>query len=227
MPRSSPLGFQLSVDHHHPHNDCLQQLVHAESLLSCPTLLDPVNHSLPGSSVHGILQVGILEWVAIPFSRGSSRAGVEPGSLGSPASAPPGKPHNSWWAPFKTLKCSKDAFNLTVVKDQSFYNVHGALPSPPICLSLSSYIPPHLSGLLPHLPPQSFSHLPQSHGTCWSLCLECSSPHTILDCILTCFGFLLKHHIFSGAFPEHLKLGSLVRILDDFLLEISAPSFLN
>ena len=108
--------------------------------------------------------------------------GVEPGSLGSPASAPPGKPHNSWWAPFKILKCSKAAFNLTVVKDQSFYNVHGALPSPPICLSLSSYVPPHLSGLLPHLPPRSFSHLPQSHGTCWSLCLECSSPHTILDC---------------------------------------------
>ena len=29
-------------------------------------------YSLPGSSVHGILQAGILEWVAIPFSRGSS-----------------------------------------------------------------------------------------------------------------------------------------------------------
>ena len=37
---------------------------------SCPTLCDP--HSLPGSSVHGILQARIPEWVAIPFSRGSS-----------------------------------------------------------------------------------------------------------------------------------------------------------
>ena len=40
---------------------------------SCPTLCDPVDCSLPGSSVHGILQARILEWVAISFSRGSSR----------------------------------------------------------------------------------------------------------------------------------------------------------
>ena len=38
----------------------------------CPTLCDPMDCSLPGSSVHGILQTRILEWVAIPFSRGSS-----------------------------------------------------------------------------------------------------------------------------------------------------------
>ena len=40
---------------------------------SCPTLSDPMNCSSPGSSVHGILQARILEWVAIPFSRGSSQ----------------------------------------------------------------------------------------------------------------------------------------------------------
>ena len=39
---------------------------------SCPTLCDPLNCSLPGYSVHGILQARILEWVAISFSRGSS-----------------------------------------------------------------------------------------------------------------------------------------------------------
>ena len=39
---------------------------------SCRTLYDPMDCSLPGFSVHGILQVRILEWVAIPFSRGSS-----------------------------------------------------------------------------------------------------------------------------------------------------------
>ena len=39
----------------------------------CPTLCDPMDCSPPGSSVHGILQAGILEWVAIAFSRGSSR----------------------------------------------------------------------------------------------------------------------------------------------------------
>ena len=38
----------------------------------CPALRDPVDCSLPGSSVHGILQARILEWVAISFSRGSS-----------------------------------------------------------------------------------------------------------------------------------------------------------
>ena len=39
---------------------------------SCPPLCDPMDCSPPGSSVHGILQARILEWVAIPFSRGSS-----------------------------------------------------------------------------------------------------------------------------------------------------------
>ena len=38
---------------------------------SCPTLCDPMDCSLLGSSVHGILQVRILEWVGNPFSRGS------------------------------------------------------------------------------------------------------------------------------------------------------------
>ena len=40
---------------------------------SCPTLYDPMDYSLPGSSVHGNIQTGILEWVPIPFSRASSR----------------------------------------------------------------------------------------------------------------------------------------------------------
>ena len=40
---------------------------------SCPALCDPRHGSMPGSSVRGISQAGILEWVAIPFSRGSSR----------------------------------------------------------------------------------------------------------------------------------------------------------
>ena len=38
----------------------------------CPTLCDPMDGSPLGSSVHEILQARILEWVAIPFSRGSS-----------------------------------------------------------------------------------------------------------------------------------------------------------
>ena len=42
---------------------------------SCVTLQDPLHCSLPGSSVHGILKVRILEWVAIPFAKGSSQPG--------------------------------------------------------------------------------------------------------------------------------------------------------
>ena len=38
---------------------------------SCPTLGDPMDCSLPGSSVHGILQARILEWVAISFAKES------------------------------------------------------------------------------------------------------------------------------------------------------------
>ena len=44
----------------------------SEVAQSCPTLWDPVDCSPPGSSVHGILQARILEWVAISFSRGFS-----------------------------------------------------------------------------------------------------------------------------------------------------------
>ena len=49
--------------------DCMR----AKSLQCCLTLCDPMDYSLPGSSVHGILQWRILEWVAISFSRGSSQ----------------------------------------------------------------------------------------------------------------------------------------------------------
>ena len=62
----------------------------------CQTLCDPMNYSLPGSSVHGILQARILEWVAISFSRGSSQPGINSGSPALQAdslqSEPPGKP---------------------------------------------------------------------------------------------------------------------------------------
>ena len=66
---------------------------------SCPTLCDAMDCSPPGSSVHGIPQARILEWVAISFSRGSSNPGIEPVSSVSPEMAgrffitePHGKP---------------------------------------------------------------------------------------------------------------------------------------
>ena len=57
---------------------CLRRLVlmyvcvHDKSLQLCLTLCDPMDCSLLGSSVHGILQARILEWVAMPSCRGSS-----------------------------------------------------------------------------------------------------------------------------------------------------------
>ena len=45
----------------------------AKSLQSCLTLCDPVDCSLPGCSAHGIFQAGILQWVAISYSRGFSQ----------------------------------------------------------------------------------------------------------------------------------------------------------
>ena len=60
----------------------------------CLTLCDSMDCSPPGSSVHGILQARILEWVAMPFSRGSPNQGTEPGSsalqVDSLLSEPPG-----------------------------------------------------------------------------------------------------------------------------------------
>ena len=45
----------------------------SEGAQSCPTLCDPMDCSLPGSSVHGIFQVRVLEWVAIALSVGLDR----------------------------------------------------------------------------------------------------------------------------------------------------------
>ena len=62
------------------------------------TLCNPADCSLPGSSVHGILQARILEWVAMPSSRGSS-TGIEPRSpalqADSSQAEPPGKPKDT------------------------------------------------------------------------------------------------------------------------------------
>ena len=92
---------------------------------SCPTLRDPMDCSPPGSSVHGILQARIVEWVAIPFSRGSSQGshlGIEPGSptlqVDSLLSEPPGKLR----AP--EVKLARSCLTLCNPMD---YTVHGIL----------------------------------------------------------------------------------------------------
>ena len=72
----------------------------------CLTLCNPMECSPPGLSVHGILQAKILEWVDVPFSRGSSQPrGIEPRSPALQAdflqSEPPGKPGRQRMDAFK------------------------------------------------------------------------------------------------------------------------------
>ena len=69
-----------------------QQCAHAKPIQSCLTLSEPVDCGLPGSSVRGILQERILEWVAVPSSRGSSRPRDRTWQEGSLPLAPPGNP---------------------------------------------------------------------------------------------------------------------------------------
>ena len=47
---------------------CIKVKTESEVTQSCPTLSDPMDCSLPGSSIHGIFQEGVLEWGAIAFS---------------------------------------------------------------------------------------------------------------------------------------------------------------
>ena len=75
---------------------CITHCVHAQLSQSCLTLCDPMDCSRPGSSVHGLLQARILEWVAMPSSRGSSQPRIKPASpavqVDSLPTEPPGKP---------------------------------------------------------------------------------------------------------------------------------------
>jgi hypothetical protein len=64
-------GFQNDV-----RNPEKKERKESEVAQLCPTLCDPVDCSLSGSSVYGILQARILEWVAIYFFRGSSCPGI-------------------------------------------------------------------------------------------------------------------------------------------------------
>ena len=70
-PERVPLALRLTTLHPVA-QAVMSSKVKSESVViqSCPTLGNPMECSPPGSSVHGILQARILEWVAIPFSRG-------------------------------------------------------------------------------------------------------------------------------------------------------------
>ena len=70
-------GLEKVSFHSNPKERQGQRLIKVKSesevTQSCPTLCDLMDCSLPGSFVHGIFQVIVLEWIAISFSRGSSQ----------------------------------------------------------------------------------------------------------------------------------------------------------
>ena len=116
MPRPSP-AFLMIV--------CA--CVHAKTLQSCQTFCDPMDSSLPGSSVHGILQIRMLEWVATPIFGGSSRPRMEPVSylscIWQVSSLPPVPPGKSLLMTVAQLCLTCDPM---ICRPQGF-SVHGIL----------------------------------------------------------------------------------------------------
>ena len=88
----------------------IPQCMHAKLSQWCLILCDPMDHGLPSSSVHRILQVRILEWVAISFSKGSSDPGIELRSPTSQADALTSEP------PRRGHKILKEEFLFTMLK---------------------------------------------------------------------------------------------------------------
>ena len=63
------MEYDKAVYCHPAYLTYMQSLSTCEVAQSCPTLCDPIDCSLPGSSVHGIFQARVLEWVAISYAR--------------------------------------------------------------------------------------------------------------------------------------------------------------
>ena len=133
--------------------ELLAQHVHAKSPQSCLTLCNPRACSPPGSSVLGILQARILEWVAMPSSRGSSRPRDGTPSLTSPTLAGGFFTASATWAgpglilppllatPFQSRLTSPATKLVTEGKNDDFLGRRGFMPGPQ-AQSLSSWCPP-------------------------------------------------------------------------------------
>ena len=100
-----------------PWNKLVPQCIHACSVAhSCPALWDPLDCSLTGSSIHGIFQASILEWIAISFSGDLPNPGIEPVSPDSPALQADSLPLShlgSWYLDNNILKMLLDDENLS------------------------------------------------------------------------------------------------------------------
>ena len=90
-------------------NPLLFFLSHAKSLQLCPTLCDPMDCSPPGSSVHGVLQARILEWIIMPSSREGSQPRDRTHIFMSPALAARFFTISTTW---EATHCPPSPFNL-------------------------------------------------------------------------------------------------------------------
>ena len=114
-----------------------------QSLQSCPALCGPMDYSLPGSSVHGILQARILEWVAISFSRGSSQPRDRTTSISAPALQAGSLLLSHWGSPQRTLSAFKRFCPESSLLLASFSPLSNQLWSSGdlwLCFSLKRYI---------------------------------------------------------------------------------------
>ena len=110
-----------------------------------------MDRSLPGSSVHGTLQARILEWVAMPSSRGClPSTGIEPKSLALQANSlptePPGKPIHTRNAPEFICVVFQKKHPMSVVsleKNQNKNKCHHASPCPELPQRVAPLTPPH------------------------------------------------------------------------------------
>ena len=99
--------------------------VHAKSLQSSPTLCDPMDWSPPGSSVHGILQARMLEWVVMPSSGNLPKSGIVC-TLRSPAAgslplALPGKPCQWYRVVHLPFLCPEFLCSLKITDDWDLF----------------------------------------------------------------------------------------------------------
>ena len=105
----------------------------AKSLQLCPALCDPMDHSLPGSSVHGIFQARILEGLPCPPPGDLSNPGIKPISLESPALA----------GEFFTTGTTWEAltFGVNQINNKDYHHIKASvlyLISKPSCTTLNS-----------------------------------------------------------------------------------------
>ena len=101
---------------------CVKVKSESEVTQSCPTLSDPMDCSLPGSSVHGIFQARVLEWGAIAFSRNQERSG-QIGTSWLPWDMEKKAAEISWLLPSSFFSVSSQYHSLAGAGVRSFWEI--------------------------------------------------------------------------------------------------------